>query len=100
MGWRSAPRTLPSERDQNFLLLAAAGERFVLKIANAAEERGMLETQNRVMRHLGEKLPFCPRVLAALNGEFIGEAVSAGSTAFCAPAFLSAGEAAGDNPPA
>ncbi len=64
-------KTLPSERDQNFLLSTASGERFVLKIANAGEERGMLETQNRVMRHLEKKLFFCPRVLVAQNNEFI-----------------------------
>jgi 4-aminobutyrate aminotransferase-like enzyme/Ser/Thr protein kinase RdoA (MazF antagonist) len=64
---------LPGERDQNFLLTSAAGERFVLKIANAMEERRMLETQNRVMRHLGEKLSFCPRVVATTGGDWVGE---------------------------
>ena len=33
----AAASPLPSERDQNFLLTTTAGERFVLKIANAAE---------------------------------------------------------------
>ena len=36
---------LPSERDQNFLLVTTAGDRLVLKIANASEERAMLDAQ-------------------------------------------------------
>lgn len=43
---------LPSERDQNFRLQAGDGTRFVLKVANAGEDRGMLEAENAVMRHL------------------------------------------------
>lgn len=61
---------LPSERDQNFLL-DAAGERFVLKIANATESRAFLEAQNAVLEHLGTRISFCPRVVPALNGELI-----------------------------
>ncbi len=66
-------RALPGERDQNFLLTSAAGERFVLKIANAKEERLMLETQNQVMRHLETKLSFFPKVLTTLDQEWIGQ---------------------------
>jgi Ser/Thr protein kinase RdoA (MazF antagonist) len=33
-GFAAAASPLPSERDQNFLLTAASGERLVLKIAN------------------------------------------------------------------
>ena len=43
---------LPSERDQNFRLQSAGGDRFVLKVANAGEDRRMLEAENAVMRHL------------------------------------------------
>lgn len=69
--------TLPGERDQNFLLTAASGERYVLKIANARETRSMLETQNRAMRHLEKRLNFCPQVVAAQNGQFIAETSAA-----------------------
>ncbi len=76
-------RALPGERDQNFLMTAATGERFVLKIANAGEDRSMLETQNQVLRHLEKRLSFCPRVIAAQNGEFINEIdAPAGGTHF------------------
>ena len=72
---KAAARSLPSERDQNFLMTATNGERFILKIANAREERSMLETQNQVMRHLEKRLPFCPKVIAAKSGEFISEII-------------------------
>jgi Ser/Thr protein kinase RdoA (MazF antagonist) len=64
-------RCLPSERDQNFLLQTESGERFVLKIANATEQRALLEAQNRVMEHLAGYVSFCPRVLQSVNGEEI-----------------------------
>ncbi len=62
---------LPSERDQNFLLQVDNGDQFVLKIANAIEDRAMLEAQNQVMRHLGNYVQFCPRVIPAVDGEEI-----------------------------
>ena len=69
-GVRARASVLPSERDQNFLLDAGA-ERFVLKIANAMESRALLEAQNSVLKHLGTRISFCPRVVPALNGELI-----------------------------
>lgn len=70
-GLRTTARALPSERDQNFLLTSEAGEKFVLKIANALESRGLLEAQNAVLEHLAKELEFCPRVLPALSGNLI-----------------------------
>jgi 4-aminobutyrate aminotransferase-like enzyme/Ser/Thr protein kinase RdoA (MazF antagonist) len=58
---------LPSERDQNFLLVTTAGVRFILKIANATESRDLLEAQNAAMEHVAP-LALCPRVLAASSG--------------------------------
>ncbi|HET7113908.1 MAG TPA: hypothetical protein VFI57_09705, partial [Pyrinomonadaceae bacterium] len=49
---RATARVLPSERDQNFLLVDERGEKFVLKIANALESRELLEAQNAVLEHL------------------------------------------------
>ncbi len=72
----ASARPLPSERDQNFLLQAENGERFVLKIANGAEERAMLEAQNQVMEQLEKRVSFCPRVLPATNGEQITDVKS------------------------
>lgn len=69
---------LPSERDQNFLLQTEHGDQFVLKIANATEERAMLEAQNQIMHHLGKTIQFCPRVIPAMSGEEIMTVKSAG----------------------
>jgi 4-aminobutyrate aminotransferase-like enzyme/Ser/Thr protein kinase RdoA (MazF antagonist) len=63
---------LTSERDQNFLLTTGDGTRFVLKIANAAEERALLEAQNGILQHL-EPLALCPRVVPAGDGSSIVE---------------------------
>jgi Ser/Thr protein kinase RdoA (MazF antagonist) len=70
-GLRASARVLPSERDQNFLLTDAAGQKSVLKIANALESRDLLEAQNAVLDHLGGRVSFCPRIVPALNGELI-----------------------------
>ncbi|MFO7714987.1 aminotransferase class III-fold pyridoxal phosphate-dependent enzyme [Desulfosarcina sp.] len=69
---------LPSERDQNFGLCDATGNRFVLKIANAAETRDVLELQNLAMIHVAQNgatlfdgCDPCPRVCSAPGGEQI-----------------------------
>jgi 4-aminobutyrate aminotransferase-like enzyme/Ser/Thr protein kinase RdoA (MazF antagonist) len=75
-GLDAAASPLPSERDQNFLLATTAGERFILKVANAAERVEMLEAQNAAMAHVAP-LGVCPRVLATTDGAPIGRAPSA-----------------------
>lgn len=40
-----AASALPSERDQNFLLTCANGEKYVMKLANAEEDQAVLEFQ-------------------------------------------------------
>ena len=73
---QAAARSLPSERDQIFLMTTTNGERCILKIANAREERSMLETQNQVMRHLEKRLPFCSKIMATKSGEFISKIIA------------------------
>lgn len=68
-GISASATQLPSERDQNFLLETEPGERFVLKIANALEDREILAAQNQVMAHLGTRISFCPRIVSTLSGE-------------------------------
>jgi Ser/Thr protein kinase RdoA (MazF antagonist) len=70
-GIQATAAELPSERDQNFLLETRAGEKFVLKIASAFEEKAVLEAQNAMMTHLRERFSFCPRIVPALSGEEI-----------------------------
>ena len=70
-GIQASAEELPSERDRNFLLTARDGEKFVIKIANANENRETLDAQNSMLRHLEERVSFCPRVVPALSGELI-----------------------------
>lgn len=58
-GIRACVQSLPSERDQNFLLTDRAGEKFVLKIANGLESRAFLEAENAVLKHVGARVSFC-----------------------------------------
>ncbi|MFN0112030.1 MAG: aminotransferase class III-fold pyridoxal phosphate-dependent enzyme [Blastocatellia bacterium] len=72
-GIHATASPLPSERDQNFLLLAESGERFVLKIANSTEDRAMLEAQQQAMTLVSRKSSFCPRIVPTLSGEEIAK---------------------------
>ncbi len=58
---------LPSERDQNLLLLANDGHRYVLKVANAQETRAVLDAECDVMRHLAPT-GMCPTVVRTRDG--------------------------------
>ena len=58
-GIRGRAQSLPSERDQNFLVTDSAGEKFVLKIANGLESRAFLEAENAVLKHAGSRVSFC-----------------------------------------
>ncbi|WP_447975505.1 aminotransferase class III-fold pyridoxal phosphate-dependent enzyme [Nitrospira sp. Kam-Ns4a] len=70
-GIAARAQPLPSERDQNFLLETAAGPEYVLKIANAAESRAVLEAQNAALEHVARHVPAvrCPRVRETPAGE-------------------------------
>lgn len=72
-GIRSLAKHLPSERDQNFLLTSASGERFVLKIANSLEHYSLLQAQNAALNHLESRITFTPRLIPAQSGEPIAE---------------------------
>jgi 4-aminobutyrate aminotransferase-like enzyme/Ser/Thr protein kinase RdoA (MazF antagonist) len=80
-GLRATATPLPSERDQNYLLETERGECFVLKIANALEDRTLLEAQNQAMAHLARHQVSCPRVVPTEAGALIAEVRSpAGGT--------------------
>jgi 4-aminobutyrate aminotransferase-like enzyme/Ser/Thr protein kinase RdoA (MazF antagonist) len=64
---------MPSERDQNFLLSKESGEKFILKIANAIEERSMLDAQHQALSHLAQFLSLCPQVVPTGSGENIAQ---------------------------
>src|SRR5215213_5829186 len=81
---RGSAQPLPSERDQNFLLTDRAGERFVLKVANALELPELLEAQNAVLSHLEHRVSFCPRLVPATSGDQITTIVSANGATYLA----------------
>jgi 4-aminobutyrate aminotransferase-like enzyme/Ser/Thr protein kinase RdoA (MazF antagonist) len=71
-------RQLPSERDQNFHVLSEDRKNYILKIANAAEEREALEFQNQAMTHVFQhKDSFtgaagvCPEIINNKEGDTI-----------------------------
>jgi Ser/Thr protein kinase RdoA (MazF antagonist) len=72
-GIRGSAEQLPSERDQNFLITADTGEKFVLKISNALELRPFLGAQNWVLKHLSQRISFCQSVKPALSGRMLAE---------------------------
>ena len=69
---------LPSERDQNFHLQTVAGDRFVLKIANVTDERGLLEAQTAALAHVARRTALCPRLVPGIDGGAIQAITSAG----------------------
>ena len=78
-GFDTAARLLPSERDQNFYLIAADGKSYVLKLANSTERREVLDFQNQAMMHIAGKrnifdksTSVAPGVFSTTGGEQIG----------------------------
>jgi Ser/Thr protein kinase RdoA (MazF antagonist) len=84
-GVGGAIRPLPSERDQNFCIENAAGESYVLKIANATESHALLDAQNHALERMaraGIPLP-SPAVARTLTGDTITQiATDAGQRYF------------------
>ncbi len=71
-----AVEALPGEHDANFLLRTEGGddgERLVLKLAHAGEERAVLEMQAAALERLARRAPelALPRVRPAVDGERI-----------------------------
>ncbi len=67
---------LPSERDQNWLLVTTDHRRYVLKLANATETRALLEAQQQAMaachaNPVSAIAPLVPRVVRAFNGDSV-----------------------------
>ncbi|MHA2249137.1 MAG: aminotransferase class III-fold pyridoxal phosphate-dependent enzyme [Candidatus Kariarchaeaceae archaeon] len=64
---------LPSERDQNYYIKTETDIDYVVKIANQAEKREVLEFQNAAMNHLtSQELPFnCPKVVKSIEDDEI-----------------------------
>ena len=77
-GIDGSARLLSSERDQNFHLVVATGDQYVLKLANSEEHFSVLDCQNQAMMHIwrektarGKNYLGCPKAISALNGKQI-----------------------------
>lgn len=75
-GVRATVSQLPSERDQNFLLIGESNEKFVLRIANGLEDPALLAAQNQVLQYLNIRVPFCQRPIASVQGRYLEEVSS------------------------
>ncbi|MFW9975073.1 MAG: aminotransferase class III-fold pyridoxal phosphate-dependent enzyme, partial [Candidatus Thorarchaeota archaeon] len=77
-------RELPSERDQNFHIIADTGEEYVLKIAAESERRETLEMQNSAMHHLSSSYSKInsSMIKRSINGLEIETNTRAGKTHF------------------
>jgi len=76
---------LPSERDQNFLLVDSDGQKYVLKIANPSEDPLVLLFENQVLDHVAKResrIPI-PRVLRTLSGLAMEKETRANGEAYC-----------------
>ncbi len=78
-GLEGTAKPLPSERDQNFQFRATDSREFVLKIANVAEQRDILDLQNKAMEHIAANAAslLVPRVCATPAGEQIATTTAA-----------------------
>ena len=74
-GIRAVAHPLDSERDQNFRLLEEDGREWVLKIANPAEDRAVLEMQTAALQHIARVDPSLgiPTVAATRDGALFHE---------------------------
>ena len=75
-GRRGPARELTSERDQNFLIEDAEHGAIVLKVANAREERALLEAQQQVLARLAQCGVPVPGVVPTATGERLIETTS------------------------
>ena len=67
-GVSGAAVELTGERDQNFRIDVAGQARYVLKLANGAEDRGLVEAQHLAMAAGG---PLCPTPVTSAGGHAI-----------------------------
>lgn len=65
-------RSLPGERDQNFLVADAQQQSWVLKICNGGEQPEFLQAQERLMRHLARRVSGIPQSRATITGAPLG----------------------------
>ena len=84
-GIRGSVAPLPGERDQNGLLTATSGDRYVLKVANVNEDPDQLAFQNAALLHLAARDPGLgtPRVCPTRGTGTIAEVSGPGGAVYC-----------------
>lgn len=70
-GVQGTASSLPSDRDQNFLIEVADGTRYLLKISNADEERSILEAQELILNVAREAGLSVPQIVGSTAGASI-----------------------------
>ncbi len=68
-GLNATLKALPSERDQNFQVIASNGQNYVLKIANQHEKAAFLEAQNQLLDHLEKSGIAATKIVPTTQGE-------------------------------
>jgi 4-aminobutyrate aminotransferase-like enzyme/Ser/Thr protein kinase RdoA (MazF antagonist) len=74
-GLRGTLKPLPSERDLNFRIDTITGDRYVLKVANAAESADVLSLQHAALERVAAADPqlSLPRLVRAANGRELAQ---------------------------
>ena len=72
-------RPLPSERDRNFAVTVDGTDRYVLKIANSAEDPTFLAVQHRAMDRLAAAAVPCQRAVPTRGGTEVVDIGAAGA---------------------
>ncbi len=77
-GLSASARSLPGERDYNFHLKTDSGREFVLKIAQAEEQRDTLDMQNKALEHLAVYDPslLLPQICPTSTGESTAQVIT------------------------
>jgi 4-aminobutyrate aminotransferase-like enzyme/Ser/Thr protein kinase RdoA (MazF antagonist) len=83
-GLAATARPLVSERDQNFRLADAGGGAWVLKVSNAAEDRGVVEMEVAAVERIAALDPALPVPVArrSLAGDHVAEVTVGDATHF------------------
>lgn len=64
-------KELEGERDQNFLIITAEGQKYVLKVTNPEEATQFIEAQVDVLNFLSKRINTCPFVIKDKEGNDI-----------------------------
>lgn len=78
-GLSGSAAALDSERDQNFHLVTRAGDQYVVKIANSAEDPAIIDMQLKALQHIAQVDPGLPvpKVVLSKEGKLIEEVEAA-----------------------